>query len=351
MVKIHITSHANLKPIHKHLPKANAVPRISRKLKHKHSQHLERWLVSYADYMTLMFALFVVLYAMSIVKEESFDVLSESLGEIFQITGDDGAGTPGDGTLTQQVSQAGTLEGNSLNQEKGTELVDDNILINESDEKRLGSPLQALKQDLQSALYDLTENGFAQLEQDDDWLTIELSSGLLFASGSAAANPSASVVLGEVARILLKVNNYVEVRGYTDNLAINNEIFSSNWELSAARAASITNMLEQFGVVQQRLGIKANGANDPVASNEDAIGRSRNRRVVIALSKYSYIQIKPDAPDKKELGRQLTGNIERELPEYGRIKVIRLPNGGIRITTTQEAEETKSASESNQNNN
>jgi len=327
------------------------VPRISRKLKQKQSQHLERWLVSYADYMTLMFALFVVLYAMSIVKEESFDVLSESLGEIFQITGSDGTGTPGEGVLTQQISQSHTLEGNSLNQEKGPELVDDNILINESDEKRLGSPLQALKQDLQSALYDLTENGLAQLEQNDDWLTIELSSGLLFASGSAAASPSASIILGEVARILTGVNNFVEVRGYTDNLAINNEIFSSNWELSAARAASITNMLEQFGVIQQRLGIEANGANDPIASNDDSIGRARNRRVVIALSKFSYLQNQTLAPTKDEIGQQLSGNIEKELPEYGKIKVIRLPDGSIRITTSGEAEESSNTSELIENNN
>mgnify|MGYP003914863369 FL=1 len=307
--------------------------------------------MSYADYMTLMFALFVVLYAMSIVKEESFDVLSDSLGQIFHIAGHSGTGTSGDGILTQQSSEASVLEGNSLRPEKGPELVEDDLLINESDQKRLGSPLQALKQDLQSALFDLTERGLAKLEQNDDWLTIELSSGMLFASGSAAANPSANVVLSEVANTLTSVNNYVEVRGYTDNLPISNEIFSSNWELSAARAATITNLLEQYGVVQERLGIQANGANDPIANNQDAIGRARNRRVVIALSKYSYLQSKPDSPNKAELERELTGNIERELPEYDKIQVIRLPNGGIRITTRDEAEQQPPASDGIDDNN
>lgn len=324
--------------------------RLSHRIKSKQSQHLDRWLVSYADYMTLMFALFVVLYAMSVVKEESFDVLSESLGEIFHISGDKGTGTSGDGILTQQSVETNVLEGNSLEPEKGPELVDDNLLINESNQKRLGSPLQALKQDLQSALYDLTENGLARLEQNDDWLTIELSSGMLFASGSAAANPSADIVISEVAETLGRVNNYVEIRGYTDNLPINNEIYSSNWELSAARAATITDMLEKLGIIQERLGIQANGANDPIASNGDLIGRARNRRVVIALSKYSYLQVKPEQPNKSELEQELTGNIGRELPEYDKIQVIRLPNGGIRITTRQEAEDEKLETESIDNN-
>jgi len=109
-------------------------------------------------------------------------------------------------------------------------------------------------------------------------------------------------------------------------------------------------MLEQLGVVQERLGIQANGANDPVASNEDSFGRARNRRVVIALSKYSYLQEKPQAPSKSELQEQLTGNIERELPEYDKIQIIRLPNGGIRITTRREAGDEKVESESIDNN-
>ena len=251
--------------------------RISQRLQARKQDNLDRWLVSYADYMTLMFALFVVLYALSIVKQESFDVLSESLGEIFQIRGDSGRGLAGNGILTNQVSQTDIFEGNSLAPEKGPELVDENLNINESDNKQLGNPLQALKQDLQTALSDTEDTGEANLEINDDWLTIELSSGVLFASGSATLNPQATPVIQEVAQTLSAVNNYVEVRGYTDNLVINNEIFSSNWELSAARAAAITDLLEQYGIVQERLSIEANGPNDPIADNDTAEGALRRK--------------------------------------------------------------------------
>ncbi|MDA8621172.1 OmpA family protein [Psychrosphaera sp.] len=325
------------------------MPRISKRLKARQQDNLDRWLVSYADYMTLMFALFVVLYALSIVKEKSFDTLSQSLGQIFHITGDRGKGTAGDGILTNQIAQQDVLDGNSLNPEKGPELLDQDLLINESKNKKLGNPLQALKQDLQTALVDVADQGDAKLRINDDWLTIELSSGVLFASGSASANPQAFPIVQEVANSLAQVNNYIEVRGFTDDLPINNEIFSSNWELSAARAALITNLLEQFGIVKDRLSIKANGPNEPIASNETAEGRSRNRRVVIALSKFSYLQPRPEEPNKEQLQQNLADKFPNETSEGNELRVIQLPGGGIRITTRQEAEnEQKSDNDGNE---
>lgn len=328
--------------------------RISKRIQSKQQDNLDRWLVSYADYMTLMFALFVVLYALSIVKEKRFDTLSQSLGQIFQISGSNGKGITGDGILTNQISQTGVLDGNSIAPEKGPELTDQDLLINESDEKQLGNPLQDLKQDLQSALKDVDEDSEPNLELNDDWLTIELSSGVLFASGSATANPQALPIIAEVASSLAQVDNYIEVRGYTDDLAISNEIFSSNWELSAARAASITNLLEEYGIVKERLSIEANGANEPIADNTTAEGRARNRRVVIALSKYSYKLPTPEAdqvvqPNKEQLQQDIADKFPGETNEGGEIRIIQLPNGGLRITTRQEAEnEQKSSTDGNE---
>ena len=306
----------------------------------------DRWLVSYADYMTLMFALFVVLYASAIVKEQSFDVLSESLGKIFEISGKKEAGLTGEGILTNQVSEVEQFDGNSLQQEKGPELLAQELVINESDEKQLGNPLDALQRELKSALYELTENGLAELEQKDDWLTIELSSGLLFPSGSATTSPAAAIIIQELVKVLLSVDNIIEIRGYTDSLKINNELFSSNWQLSAARAASITNMMEKFGVLQQRLTIKANGSNNPIATNETVEGRAKNRRVVIALSKFAYqpsetqTQNVPETDRRKVLQKKLSDSINENVPEYDRIRVIKMPNGSIKITTRKEEEGT-----------
>lgn len=291
----------------------------------------ERWMVSYADYMTLMFALFVVLYASAIVKEDSFNVLSESLGKVFNITGDKGKGVKGEGLLTNQVAQLDLLDGNNLLPEKGPKLTTEDLAIVESLDKKIGNPLDGLKDDLQTALFQLTENGLAKFALDDDWLTIELNSGMLFASGSANSSPVAAVILKKVASVLLEVNNLIEIRGYTDSLAINNEIFSSNWQLSAARAASVTNLLETFGIAQQRLGIKANGSNNPIASNETKEGRAKNRRVVIALSKFGY-EPNTSSPSKAKLQQSLSKKVKQQ-SDQDEIQVIKLPHGGLRITT------------------
>jgi len=297
----------------------------------------ERWMVSYADYMTLMFALFVVLYASAIVKEESFNILSESLGKVFHISGAKGKGTQGEGLLTNQVSQSEILDGNHLLPEKGPELIPEQLAVTKSLDEKLGNPLPELKQEMQTALIQLTENGLAKFELDNDWLTIELNSGMLFASGSATASPAASIILRRIANVLSSVNNLIEIRGYTDSLAINNEIFSSNWQLSAARAASVTNLLEEFGIIQQRLGIKANGSNNPIDTNETVEGRAKNRRVVIALSRFGY---EPNhvSEDKIKLQQMLSEKVSEVIVDEDEIQVIKLPHGGLRITTRKDQE-------------
>lgn len=294
-----------------------------------------RWMVSYADYMTLMFALFVVLYAKAIVKEDSFNVLSESFGKVFQISGNKGKGIAGDGLLTNQTSQVDLLYGNHLQPETGPKLTTEHLSITESLDKKVGKPLVALKDELQTALLQLTENGLAKFELDDDWLTIELNSGMLFPSGSASASPAASIILSKIAKVLSTGDNLIEIRGYTDSLAINNEIFSSNWQLSAARAASVTNLLEKYGIVKQRLGIKANGSNNPIASNETVVGRAKNRRVVIALSRYTF-QSNELSDNKIKLQQELTDKATEMASDEDEIQVIKLPHGGLRITTRKD---------------
>ncbi len=299
----------------------------------------ERWLVSYADYMTLMFALFVVLYASAIVKEETYEVLSESLGKIFETKGDKGTGTSGDGILTNQVSQTEQFFGNDLQIEKGPAQSEQDLVKEESEQQQLGNPLDALDYELRKSLSDLMKNDLAKLHRNDDWLTIELSSGVMFPSGSAASNPAALIILEQVAKVLSSVKNLIEVRGYTDSQQINNEIFSSNWQLSAARAAAVTNSLEQFGIQQNRLSIKANGSNQPIASNDTPEGRAKNRRVVIALSKYevgSVTESEQINEQKKLIQQDLSDKIEQQAQE---IKVIQLPNGGVRITTREKEQE------------
>src|SRR5690606_12894397 len=118
------------------------------KQQHKHieQEQLDRWLVSYADYMTLMFALFVVLYAMSIVKEEEYSVLADSLTKMFEKPSHSGTGVTGSSVLTVPAPQSELdLHGSSLQQAKGPTLLADATQLSAANERQLGSPLQSVE--------------------------------------------------------------------------------------------------------------------------------------------------------------------------------------------------------------
>lgn len=309
------------------------------KQKHKHveQEQLDRWLVSYADYMTLMFALFVVLYALSIVKEEEYSVLAESLTRMFEKPAQSGTGLPGKSVLSEAVPQSQLdLYGTSLEQAKGPRLVADAQQLSDTPQRQLGSPLQSVEQQLKKALANLMEQGLAKLQQDENWLTIELSSGLLFSSGSATATRSAKTLLGEITKVINPINNFIRVRGYTDDVPINNELFASNWELSVSRATSVLRLLEQLGTDPQRLAIEGYGQYYPFGPNDSAQGRAANRKVVIAISRYGFSadpQTGAQNAEKAAEAEALQRQLEQVSQADGSIRVIALPGGGIRITT------------------
>ncbi len=317
---------------------------VRRRLRHNTSknQHTERWLVSYADYMTIMFAFFVVMYAIAISKNEDFQILTDSLEQVFEKSARQqqqvGTGVNGTGILTDRVStENDILYGESIRkEEQGPELLDGQSETSNIEKKHLGKPLDSLLTKLQSALIDEIRDGEASLELHQDWLIIELSSGMLFSSGSAVAQQRAKQVVGLVKDIIAPVDNYIRVRGYTDNEGIRNEMFRSNWELSVARATSVLVELESLGINPARMAIEGYGQYSPFVSNDTEQGRAENRKVVVALSKYG---LPPKAPEssEQEPQNQAQDTTEIELPSNDNtIKVIQLPHGGIRITTRNE---------------
>ena len=316
---------------------------MRRRLRHSStkSQHTERWLVSYADYMTIMFAFFVVMYAIAINKEESFQILSDSLEQVFDKSArqysQEGQGVTGTGLLTDRVSpEKELLFGESIQkQEVGPQLLDGQSDTSNIKQKHLGKPLDSLLTKLQSALIDEIRDGEASLELHQDWLIIELSSGMLFSSGSAVAHQRAKAVIKLVNDIIAPVDNYVRVRGYTDNETIHNEMFRSNWELSVARATSILVELDGLGINPARMAIEGYGQYSPFSDNDTEQGRAENRKVVVALSKYGL----PPKPIVSIEQSAIETEAEQpiELPsDDNTIKVIQLPHGGIRITTRNE---------------
>jgi chemotaxis protein MotB len=303
--------------------------------------NVDRWLVSYADYMTLLFALFSVLYALAIVNEKPFESVTDSIGRVFQAdkqkTKNKGHG---DDILPVNSSKTNKrLYGNGILDIAGPELVEGEKNLSNIDDNQVGTNLTSLEKELHTALYDVIESGYAQLQIDGDWLEIELNSGLLFPSGSSSPTSSAKGILTVIYDVIGKVSNYIRIRGYTDNEPIHNEVFSSNWELSVYRATAILRILEQLNLTPERMAIEGYGQYYPSVSNESAVGRAQNRRVVIAISKYGVEQSNllntPTISVKDvEAIKQVVDSSENQ----NKIKVIQLENGGIRITTRNEDE-------------
>ncbi|GHG69602.1 cell envelope biogenesis protein OmpA [Alishewanella longhuensis] len=302
-------------------------------------EELDRWLVSYADYMTLMFALFVVLYALSLLKQDEFNALTESITKIFEKSPRQDSLGPASSLPPVSGNSEFGFSGAAVNQPSTPKEVANATTLSDVRQQHLGSPLQLIEQDLRLALSDLIGQGVAKLIQDDDWLVIELNSGLLFASGSATATNSARTVLQEISKIINPINNFLRVRGYTDNIPIRNEVFSSNWELSVARATSVLRILETLGTPSHRMAIEGFGEYYPTADNATASGRAENRKVVIAISRFGY---QSEAQKATEQNAVLEQQLQNVTQADGSIQVVPLPGGGIRITTRQDNPDAKS---------
>lgn len=308
--------------------------------------NIHRWLVSYADYMTLMFALFVVLYAMAMVNEKPFESITESFGQVFQAYEDETKNRGhGDSVLMVNTSQTNKkLYGDGILDVAGPELLDNEKNLSNISDSQVGSNLSSLEDELHAALYELVESGFAQLKIDGDWLEIELNSSLLFPSGSSSATHSAEAILEVIYDVIGKASNFIRVRGYTDNQAINNEIFSSNWELSVFRATAILRVLENLGLNPARMAIEGYGQYYPSSDNLTAQGRAKNRKVVVAISKYGLEKanlLNTPMIDLKVVEEIVTPELsaETDIEQSDNIKVIRLKDGGIRITTRNDNSE------------
>ncbi len=303
---------------------------------------VHRWLVSYADYMTLLFALFVVLYAMAMVHEEPFETVTESIGRVFQAD-DEQTKNKGQGKDILQVNTTKTnkrLFGDGIIENKGPELVEGDPVLSNVSDSEVGTNLTSLEDELHTALYDLVESGYAQLQIDGDWLEIELNSGLLFPSGSSSPTNSAEAILSVISDTISDVSNFIRVRGYTDNQPINNEIFSSNWELSVFRATSILRILETQNIIPERMAIEGYGQYYPSADNATEAGRAQNRKVVIAISKYGLDQESLlDAPTISVKDVEAIKEVVDSNGEDNKIRIIRLENGAIRITTRNDDED------------
>ncbi|WP_025165474.1 flagellar motor protein MotD [Pseudomonas taeanensis] len=239
---------------------------MARRRHHEEHENHERWLVSYADFITLLFAFFVVMYSISSVNEGKYKVLSETLTGVFS-----------------QPDRS--IKPIPVGEEKPRTSEPDKSMVDEDLSQATADSLQSIADSVREAFGELIKTDQLKVRGNELWIEIELSSSLLFPSGDAVPNNAAFDLIEKVAKILAPYENPVHVEGFTDNLPIQTSQFPSNWELSAARAASIVRMLAMDGVNPGRLASVGYGEFQPVADNDTIAGRARNRRVVLVVSR------------------------------------------------------------------
>lgn len=236
------------------------------------AENSNRWLVSYADFMTLLMAFFVVMYSLSQVSDDHFRVLSSTVAEAFSAKE---AVNPVENEGVPQLSFAPSpidLEGNALEDTQGNNTLtvpDDFLALSQVEDQQF----EVLDQSMPVAS---TGN--------EKWFQIELPSEVLFKPAAAKLNDSASTLLADIAQKLQSNDHIVRVEGFTDNAPINSPQYPSNWELSASRAAAVVKQLVQLGIEPDRLSAVGHGAFRPVATNSTAEGRALNRRILISVS-------------------------------------------------------------------
>lgn len=345
-------------------------------------ENLERWMVSYADFMTLLFALFVVLYAFAMAKQSDAKSIAESIAQAFteaSVVNSPGGAllVPGSmaSKLSEDVQEAVKAQLDANQGDTGKQIIEDGGVMmnfqttstvsnenrddttsgsdderdgqNNSDsatsagelvisentvsnnqnpksnnpdggaqtgdggfqaggsadkfenggrtdvdadtqaEGKVGTHFDAVRRSISEAISESGMEKYIDIEEDPHWLSININSGMLFAKDSASVLAASRPVIARIAVALSNINNYIRVRGYTDNTFIPNGIFRNSWDLSANRSVSVLEELEKAGIEPERMAVEAFGQFSNKYSNKTAAGRALNRKVVIAISRYA----------------------------------------------------------------
>jgi chemotaxis protein MotB len=241
----------------------------------------ERWLVSYADFITLLFAFFVVMFATAQTDNAKARAVSESVKQALQ--GDSfkaafsmllGGMPPEKGERTAKQAGSG---GEKLNLGGHSAMTLTELLPVLS---------EALQQEIQS--------GRLSLRMTARGLTISFSQAALFPSGEDEIAPDFYPTIQKIADAINKVRNPVRAEGHTDSVPIHNSRFRGNWELSAARSIALVERLTNFGVARDRLSIAGYADTDPIDKNDTEEGRRKNRRVDLVILNDNGAQGEPE---------------------------------------------------------
>jgi len=235
------------------------------------SDNVDRWLVSYADFITLLFAFFVVMYAISSINEGKYRVLSDTLVAAFK--------TP---PKSPQPIQIGKPVEESVGAPQ-TQGIPKPIKVEPVQIDKQAQVMASIAKQVSQSLKPLIDKDLIKVTHNKLWVEVEINTSILFSSGSAELEIEANTPLQKLASVLKSLPNHIDVEGHTDDLPINNKIYPSNWELSASRAASVVHLFTKQGVAPNRLAAIGFGEFQPVAGNDSVIGRRQNRRVKVVI--------------------------------------------------------------------
>ncbi len=247
---------------------------MTRKKTTAHANH-ERWLVSYADFMTLLFAFFVVMFASTQTDKNKAKDVSESVRQALE-----------HGQFSAAIS---TVLGRGKHGAKKAPLSKDSTP--ERENSNVPPPPPPHPPDLAQSLDTLQKGldldlktGKLQLRLDARGLIISLREKAFFASGDSAVAPDSLPMLAKIAAVVQSLPNSVRLEGHTDARPIHTSRFQSNWELSAARSIAMLELLrDRFQIPPSRMAVAGYAENAPVDTNDTEEGRAHNRRVDLVL--------------------------------------------------------------------
>lgn len=226
----------------------------------------ESWLIPYADILTLLLALFIVLFAASSINKSKYDAIMKSFKSEFT----------GTKIETKTIGLSPVKEPNSKKQATTTNTTPPASQNNDPE-------LDALKQKLEKYIYDNHLEAIVTLGDTKRGVEITLKDYILYNSGKADLKESSFKTLNAIVGLIKTVTNPISIEGHTDNVPIGNAAFASNWELSAARAASVLHYFESKDIADNRLQFTGYGEYKPLFPNDTPVHRQANRRVNIVI--------------------------------------------------------------------
>jgi chemotaxis protein MotB len=254
----------------------------------ENNENHDRWLVSYSDFITLLLALFVVMYAISQVNEVKHRDLAGSLVDAF-------------GNQPNRALVASAIPGSGPVLKQGVDPAPDYLAAKKARrlaeaQRRRHEKMENIANQIMAAFDPFLDNGKVRVSRSSMGIRVEIDASVLFAPGRAELQRDSGEVLEAVAHVLKNIDDAIQVEGHTDNVPIETERFPSNWELSAVRASSVVRLLIAKGVSPARLTAAGYGETRPLEPNDSEEGRRHNRRVTVMVLSGETVNSGPDEP-------------------------------------------------------